>query len=133
MIFIGTDANRSFEFAPERKSGILIIENYTGSLSSVSERPIRAGSISISGLDYKLGKRLEERDEEALAIVESEIIVPVEGTEGTFQLNGDVEGLSICANVHSPRRSIMGGFDTFTEVPAPGEPGISFAPKQPQK
>ena len=124
MIFKGTDGFQSFEFAPTSEQSLLLIEVFKG---EDLERPIEAPTISISGLKYSLGRRLEERDEEALEFVNSELITPVEGQPGTYQVQS---GLYVCANLVGPRRSIMGGFDTFTEVPAPDERGISFAPQE---
>lgn len=124
MILKGTDGFQSFEFAPSGEGSRLLVKVFKG---EDLEHPIEAPTISISGLTYSLGRGLEERDEEALAVVNDELITPVDGQPGTYQIQS---GLYVCANLVEPRRSIMGNFDTFTEVPAPDEPGISFAPQE---
>jgi hypothetical protein len=123
MIFKGTDGFQSFEFAPSSEQGTFLIATFKG---EKLDRPIEAPTISISGIKYSLGKRLEEGDPDALEVIGKEHLTPVEGQEATYQL---ISGLYVCANLVEPRRSIMGGFDTFTESPAPDIESITLGPE----
>lgn len=121
MIFKGTDGSRSYEFAPSHKDGMFLIENFAG---RSPQRPIHASTISISGIEYSLSRRLEEGDETALAIMQAEHIKPVEDREGTFQTQS---GLYVSAKLlERPQRTLIGGFDRFREIPLPDEKDISF-------
>ena len=124
MILKGTDGFLSFEFAPTGEENPLLIKVFKG---EELEHPIQTPTISISGFSHPLGRKLLERDEEALEVVSKELVTPVEGQPGTYRIQS---GLYVCANLVGPRRSLMRGFDTFTEVPAPEGPGINFAPQE---